>query len=110
MPPNLEDSAGTPILILDRVLSAIASPIRWAILRELASGRPYAVVELAELLGQSQTSISKHMTFLRESGIAEVGRNRLYSIPDAFLADKEHRVLDFGWCLLRLNRQRSAAS
>ncbi|MEP6811180.1 MAG: metalloregulator ArsR/SmtB family transcription factor [Chthoniobacterales bacterium] len=104
MPSSIGDAAAPPVLILDRVLSAIASPMRWAILRELASGRPYAVVELAELLGQSQTSISKHMTFLREAGITEVGRNRLYSIPSAFLPDKEHRILDLGWCVLRLDR------
>lgn len=104
MPPASVAKIAPPPLVLVQVLSAISSPTRWAILRELASGRSYAVIELAELLGQSSTSISKHMIVLRESGIAEVGRNRLYSIPDAFLADKEERVLDLGWCLLRLNR------
>ncbi|MGI8438568.1 MAG: ArsR/SmtB family transcription factor [Chthoniobacterales bacterium] len=104
MQPAHVGKTAPPLLVLAQVLSAISSPTRWAILRELATGRPYAIVELAELLGQSPTSISKHMVFLRESGIAEVGRNRLYSVPDAFLSDKEHRVLDLGWCLLRLDR------
>ena len=30
-------------------------------------------------------------------------RNRLYEIAPQFLADKANRLLDFGWCLLRMN-------
>jgi hypothetical protein len=30
-------------------------------------------------------------------------RNRLYSLAPQFIASKTERVLDFGYCLLRMN-------
>jgi hypothetical protein len=58
--------------------------------------------ELGVLGSISADATSKAMSLLRESRIVIQGRNRLYKIPQ-FLADKTQRVLDFGWCLLRLN-------
>jgi hypothetical protein len=40
------------------------------------------------------------------TGAADVvthGRNRLYQIAPQFLADKSESLLDFGWCVLRMN-------
>jgi hypothetical protein len=39
---------------------------------------------------------------LRNAGIVTQGRNRLYQIAAQFLTDKTERILDFGYCLLRL--------
>ena len=91
-----------PGLPLPNVLSTISSPTRWAILRELAGGDQAAVVELAERLGETATGISKHMAVLRDAGVVNLGRNRLYSLPAGCILDKGHRIVDFGWCVLRL--------
>lgn len=96
-----------PAIPLESLLSAISSPTRWAILRELASGDQVAVVELAERLGETATGISKHMAVLRDAGVVNLGRNRLYSLPAAFLFDKDQRIVDFGWCVLRLSATRA---
>ena len=102
-----QDSGSTkPILPLATVLSAIATPNRWAILRLLASGNQVAVVEMAEQLGLTATAVSKHMAVLLNAGIVSLGRNRLYSMNPQFIVSTEDRVVDFGWCVLRLNATR----
>lgn len=98
-----------PVLRLEQVLAVILSETRWAILRELAAGKQMAVVELAELLGQTPAGISKHMGVLRENDFVNLGRNRLYSLRPDVIVDRDSRVLDFGWCVLRLNAGQAAA-
>jgi DNA-binding transcriptional ArsR family regulator len=88
---------------LAEILGATSNPARWNLLRELASGEPLMVSELAERLGQSLDTTSKHMAILRNAGIAIQGRNRLYQIAPQFLTDKAERIIDFGYCLLRMN-------
>jgi DNA-binding transcriptional ArsR family regulator len=88
---------------LAEILGAICNPVRWALLRELASGEQLMVTELAERVGQSLDTASKNMAILRKAGIVIQGRNRLYQIAPQFLTDKTGRVVDFGYCLLRLN-------
>jgi DNA-binding transcriptional ArsR family regulator len=88
---------------LDEILGAISNPARWNLLRELASGEPLMVSELAERVGQSLDTASKNMAILRKAGIVIQGRNRLYQIAPQFLSDKTERILDLGYCLLRLN-------
>lgn len=92
-----------PTLALEAVLSAIGSTNRWAILRMLASGNQLAVVEMAEELGLTSTAVSKQMAVLLNAGIVSVGRNRLYSMSPRFIVSTDERVVDFGWCVLRLN-------
>ncbi len=92
-----------PIIPLDDVLAAISNPGRWRLLRELARGEQLMVSELAERVGLSPDATSKAMSLLRETRIVIQGRNRLYSIAPQFIADKAERVLDFGYCLLRLD-------
>ena len=65
-----------------------------------------AVVELAERLGETATGISKHMAVLRDAGVVNLGRNRLYSLTASCILDKEHGIVDFGWCVLRLKAER----
>jgi len=43
------------------------------------------------------------MGVLRTVGVVTQGRNRLYQIAPQFLADKTERLIDFGYCLLRMN-------
>ncbi len=90
---------------LAQILSAISNPVRWYLLRELASGEQLMVVELAERVGQSLDATSKNMVLLRNAGIVVQGRSRLYSLAPQFIANKTERVLDFGYCLLRMNAE-----
>jgi DNA-binding transcriptional ArsR family regulator len=93
----------SPTLPLPTVLSIISSPARWRILRELASGDQLMVTEVAERTRQSKDVTSKHIAILRTAGVVTQGRNRLYQIAPQFLADKTERLVDLGYCLLRLN-------
>jgi DNA-binding transcriptional ArsR family regulator len=93
----------SPTLPLDRVLAVISNSTRWRLLRELASGDQLMVLELAERCKISADLVSKHLAILRNAGIVLQGRNRLYQIAPQFLTDKTERILDFGYCLLRMN-------
>jgi len=93
----------TPIISLEDALSAIANPTRWRILAELAGGDQLMVAEIAERIGQSAAAISKHMAVLREARVVVQGRNRLYQLDPRLIADKSQRLVDLGWCLLRMN-------
>jgi DNA-binding transcriptional ArsR family regulator len=92
----------SPTILLAQILSAISVPVRWYLLRELASGEQFMVSELAERLGQSPDATSKNMAVLRNAGIVTQGRGRLYSLAPQFIADKAARIVDFGYCLLRM--------
>jgi DNA-binding IclR family transcriptional regulator len=70
---------------------------------ELGNGDQLMVAELAERIGQSDDVTSKRMGVLRTVGVVTQGRNRLYQIAPQFLADKTERLIDFGYCLLRMN-------
>lgn len=102
-PPESNASAPAPLIPLKTVASILADPARWRILRELAGGEALMVVELAERIGISADSTSKHLAPLREAGIVETGRNRLYRMRPQFITDKSERLVDFGYCLLRLD-------
>lgn len=101
--PQNTPATPLPIIPLDDVLTAISNPSRWRLLRELASGDQLMVSELAERVGLSAAAASKAMVLLRETRVVIQGRNRLYQIAPQFLADKTERLLDFGYCLLRMN-------
>jgi hypothetical protein len=58
---------------------------------------------LSTVPGQSPDATSKNMAVLRNAGIVTQGRGRLYSLAPQFIADKTERILDFGYCLLRMN-------
>jgi len=98
----LSSPANIPHPPIDALTRAIATPLRWAILTELAAGEPRMVKEIALALKKSPTLISKQMAILRRAGVVEVGRAGVYQIPKHFLATPEQRHLDFGHCLLRL--------
>jgi DNA-binding transcriptional ArsR family regulator len=93
----------SPTIPLEKLIDVLSSPVRWRILRELANGDQLMIVELAERIRQSPDLTSKHMGILRAAGVVTQGRNRLYQIAPQFLADKTERLIDFGYCLLRMN-------
>jgi hypothetical protein len=59
--------------------------------------------EIAERSSINPEGVSGQVARLRAAGIVISPRGKLYEIDPRFLADKENRVLDFGYCLLRLN-------
>jgi DNA-binding transcriptional ArsR family regulator len=87
---------------MDKLILALAAPVRWQILGELSAGEPLMVKELAERLNCSPTLISKHMAVLRRAGLVQVGRAGVYLIPPQFVRSTTERHVDFGHCLLRL--------
>src|SRR5437763_700908 len=92
-----------PSLSLATVQSILGSAPRWAILRELADGSSLMVSELAQRTGMTSSAMSKQLNALVADAIVIPPRNRLYQIAPQFLTDKTERVLDFGYCLLRMN-------
>ena len=101
-PSSPPEPAFGPDLPFVPLAKALGDPIRWAILRELASGDRLMVVEIAKRVGKPADTVSKHLAVLRKVGLAVV-KQRLYSMPPEFLADPEKRVLDLGYCVLRLD-------
>ena len=88
---------------LETVLTCISGTTRWDILRELADGSSLMVSELAKRTGWGADVISKQLAILRKAGIVINPRGRLFEIAPQFIADKPQRLLDFGWCTLRMN-------
>ena len=84
------------------LLTVISDPTRWRILSELIDSNGLIVAEIAELIGATPDRTSKHLAVLRDAGIVTLGRNRLYQLRPEFIADKTKRIVDFGYCLLRL--------
>lgn len=58
-----------------RLCSSMASPIRLAILHNLRGG-PKCISELAEILKQSQSTISRHLAVLRSVGVVLADHQR----------------------------------
>jgi ArsR family transcriptional regulator len=50
-------------------LSALSEPTRLGALRLLADGREHCVCELMELLGATQSRMSRHMSILKAAGV-----------------------------------------
>jgi DNA-binding transcriptional ArsR family regulator len=101
--PQTPTPLPSPTIPLEKLAEVLSSTVRWRILRELANGDQLMVVELAERIRQSPDLTSKHMGILRTAGVVTQGRNRLYQIAPQFLADKTERLIDFGYCLLRMS-------
>lgn len=71
------------------VFSALADPQRRGVL-ELLRRAPRGVTELAEALGMSQPSASKHLRVLREAGLVRArpqAQRRVYEIDPAPMAE-----------------------
>ena len=53
-----------------RILKAIAHPSRIFIV-EVLSGKPHCVCELTEMIGADTSTVSKHLSILKNAGIIE---------------------------------------
>ena len=93
-----------------KLLIAIADPVRWAVLRELAGGESLSVLELAGRLRKDSNLVSKHLRWLREAGAVAVvtlpgvdGRKSSHAVPAAFLRKDANGKpeIDYGVCVLR---------
>lgn len=82
--------------------NALGNKIRWQALRELAAGVPLMTIELADRVGVTPNTLSRHMQVLMHCGLVKQNRARQYFVPSEWLASKKDRVLDYGGCLLRL--------
>ena len=51
------------------IIAALADPTRLSTLKLLRDGREHCVCELMELLGASQSRMSRHMATLRQAGL-----------------------------------------
>jgi DNA-binding transcriptional ArsR family regulator len=70
------------------VLTALADPVRLAILQHLMGGGA-AVSELVAITGATQPNVSNHLTVLRKRGLVRnmrMGRQQLYELKDARVA------------------------
>jgi DNA-binding transcriptional ArsR family regulator len=66
------------------ICAAMADPTRIAILYELADG-PHNVTEIVQSLALNQTTVSRHLRFLRDRGMVTTersGQNVVYSLAD----------------------------
>lgn len=103
-PITVQPAVSTSTLLpLEKFLTAMASPVRWRILRELSAGEPLPVSEIAQRVGGSRDGTSKHLGVLRRGGLVVRGRGMLYTIPKANQPVPGQPVLEYGHCLLRLN-------
>ena len=93
-----------------KLLAAIADPIRWAVLRELAGGESLSVLDLAGRLRQTPNLVSKHLRWLREAGAVAVvavpggdARKSNHLVPEKFRrkGTTGKPEIDYGLCALR---------
>lgn len=89
------------ILSLGAITKALGDVTRWRILAELSKGTALMVIELARLVGRSETVVSKQMAVLRKTGAVVIGRGRMYEIPAHFRV--EPGVVDFGYGRMRMS-------
>ncbi|MFC7338796.1 ArsR/SmtB family transcription factor [Haloferula chungangensis] len=99
-------SSPTPFkgLPLAQVLPAISSPVRCAILRELAKGESLPNVELARRLRTTPSAISKHFSVLYRQRVVSFKHGR-YVIASGLLSD-DRQSINFGCLLIRLNHRK----
>ncbi len=88
-----------------RILKALAHPTRLFIVEELARGER-CVCELTELVGADISTVSKHLSLLRSSGIVEDDKRGSH----VFYRLRTPCVLNFFGCVEAVLREEVAAS
>jgi hypothetical protein len=96
-------SSVQPLPNLELLTIVLGHAPRWKMLRELTSGEPRTLVQLAQVSGCSYESTIKHMAVMRAAGVIEQRFGRLYNIPKQYLPAPGEPLVDFGHCLLRLD-------
>ena len=92
------------------LLAALGNPVRWEVLRLLATEGPQSVNDLAARVDRAQHSISKHLQILRAVGAVVMvpgmdgdGRKLFHAIPPGCLREGvQGKEIDYGKCVLRL--------
>ena len=93
-----------PLVDRDKLMRALANPIRWKVLQLIAGGEGIGQSDLGQLYGMSGSAAKKHLEMLVEAGICVRGRGRLYRFAPRFQPPTGGPfVIDFGHCLIRLN-------
>ena len=87
----------------EKLLTAISHSGRWRMLRLLCTGEGMTVTQLADDLGISVDMSSKHLKMLKDAGLVERKRNRLYILTTAYQPVPGEPLLDYGHCVLRLD-------
>lgn len=87
----------------EKPLNVISHSGRWRILRALCAGEGMTVTEIADDFGISVDMSSKHLKVLKDAGLIERKRNRLYTLATAYQLAPGEPLLDFGHCVLRLD-------
>jgi hypothetical protein len=99
----VSDSQNESSLSLATVALILSDTARWKLLNELSSGEGRMVVDLATCIGRSDNSAGKHLQVLMRTGIV-IRRNRLYQLANRFRPAPGSREIDFGVCVVRLDR------
>ena len=102
-------AAAEPAVNMVNLLRALGNPVRWEVLRLLATEGSQSVNDLAARVDRAQHSMSKHMQILREVGavvmVADAngdGRKLFHALPPGCLRDGANgKELDYGACVLR---------
>ena len=103
-------AAAEPAVNMVNLLRALGNPVRWEVLRLLATEGSQSVNDLAARVDRAQHSMSKHMQILREVGavvmVADAngdGRKLFHALPPGCLHDGvQGKEIDYGVCVLRL--------
>jgi predicted transcriptional regulator len=99
-----------PAVNMVNLLRALGNPVRWEVLRLLASEGPQSVNDLAVRTDRAQHSMSKHLQMLRAVGAVVMvsgtdgdGRKLFHALPPGCLRDGANgKEIDYGVCVLRL--------
>jgi DNA-binding transcriptional ArsR family regulator len=103
-------AAAEPAVDMVALLAALGNPVRWQVLRLLATEGPQSVNDLAVRVDRAQHSMSKHLQILRAAGAVVMvpgtdgdGRRLFHAIPPGCLREgTQGKELDYGKCVLRL--------
>jgi DNA-binding transcriptional ArsR family regulator len=92
--------------MLSRSLKAIAHPLRLAIIEMLEGGQKLTVTEIYTRLKADQSSVSHHLSILRDKGVLEAERRGKY----IFYFLKNHAYLHLISCLNDIQQQEAATA
>ena len=78
-----------------RILTALAEPNRFRLVKEILQQGPNTAVPLAMKLGADVKKVSRHLHILKNTGVLEQWVGKVFRIPERFLVPGEP-VVDFG--------------
>ena len=99
-----ETNPTTPVLSESQVASLLANPARWRALRALCKEPGLPVNVLGRRMGITQNATTKHVKLMLKLGVITTMYGRLYTLAPAYRPTSGKLEIDFGHCLLRLDR------